>query len=53
MGTTESLSSVGKLLRTKLDWALQQENAAEKLKNSHETQRTAPETHHIFKPLKP
>jgi hypothetical protein len=43
---------VDKLLKTELVRGLQQENAADKLKN-HENQRIAPATHHKFKPSEP
>jgi hypothetical protein len=50
LGATETVTSVDKLLKTELVYMLQQETAAEKLKNNHETQRIAPETYHKFKP---
>jgi len=53
LGATETFTSVDMLLKTELVCGLQQENAAEKLNNNHETQRIAPETHHKFKPSEP
>jgi hypothetical protein len=48
----ETLTSLDKFLRTELVFRLWQENAAEKLKHNHETQRIAPETLHNNKSCK-
>jgi hypothetical protein len=53
LGATETVTSVGKLLKKRRVRGLQKKNATEKLKHNHETQRIAPETYHKFKASEP